>query len=143
MGISCPGLAVTTQTEELQPVFADAKSGATGDGVDQRLQIIALEECRTAALAADQEMLVAKAGGNEGLAVFALMDTLDQAELLKLFERAVDTYEPQGAVPTAGGIVHFQRGDGARTGRDRMDDRPSCGRQPVAVALQLVEPDLT
>jgi hypothetical protein len=76
-------------------VLADGKSAASGDGTDQRLEIIALKEPRPTALTTGQQVLLAPAGGPERLAAFGLMYVLDQAKLPQLLESAVDADEAE------------------------------------------------
>ncbi len=46
--------AISTQSEELQPVFPDLVTGLARDGGDQALQVVALEVCNPTAVTADQ-----------------------------------------------------------------------------------------
>jgi hypothetical protein len=140
MTASYYSLAIPAEAEKLQPVFANRIAGPPGDGPDERLEVIPFEECSPAAPAADQQVLMAAAGGYECLAALGLMHALHKAELLEPLECAIDADKPQGAVAPARSLIYLQRRDGARAGRHSVHDGAPRRRQTIAVAPQVEEP---
>ena len=59
--------------------------------LDELINVITIEENSSAALVAQQEMLMTFASGDERLTAFGLMNALNQTELFELFKRSIDS----------------------------------------------------
>jgi len=121
-------------------MFSDLIARLVCDGLDELIEIVALEECGSSALTAKQKMLVTFASGDERLTAFGLMNALNQAEFFQLFQRAIDGDQPEGGILIARRIIHLDRGQGALAGSDDLNDCLSRACQPISVILQLSEP---
>ena len=121
-------------------MLADLVAGAGGEQADQLVEVVSLEERHAAAALAEQQMLVPVPGGDKGLATGRLVDALHKVEVLKLFERAINGHEAEGAITLAGRVVNLDRGEGAAAPGDGLDDGAARLCQTIAVRMELVQP---
>ena len=117
-------------------MVVDFVTGLARDAGYQGFEVVALEVGHLAAALAQQQVLVSLAGGNEGLAAPRLVDALDQVQLLKLFQRAIDADQSQSWVSGSGGIENFQGGERPQAFGHCLDDGLACLGQAVSVLVQ-------
>lgn len=132
--------AVSAQPKELQPVFLNLVTRLLCNGLDERLDVVTLEEGNLSAVLAEQQMLVTLTSRDERLTPHWLVDALDEVQLLQLFQCAIHSDQPQRTVFLPRQIVHFDGGEGMVGIDYRLHHRAASLGDTIAVLMQLGEP---
>jgi len=117
-------------------MFIDLIARLARDGLDELIEIVSIEQGRSSALTAKQKMLMTLTCFDESLTSLRLVNALDQTKFFQLFQRAIDGDQAEGGILLARRIIYFDRGEGAVTIGDDLNDGAARARQTIAVLLQ-------
>jgi hypothetical protein len=131
---------VGAETEQLQPVLSDFVTCLLRDRLDERLNIVALEEGNLSAVLTEQQMLVTLTSRDERLTSHRLVDALDEMQLFQLFQRAVHGDKSKGTVFLACHVVHLDGGQGVVGLNHHLNYSAARFGDSITVFLQLGEP---
>jgi hypothetical protein len=90
---SLDSLAFAAGAKQLQPVVRDMISAGLSDFVHQWLQPVAAKELGTAALLADQQVIVIAGSGDISMAILGLVDSFDQGQFFEAGQSTVNGYQ--------------------------------------------------
>ena len=103
-------------------MFGDPIARLARNGLDELIEIVAIEERGSSALTTKQKMLVTFARRDERLASLRLVNALDQAKFFQLFERAINGDQSEGRILITRRIIHLDGSQGAVTIGDDLND---------------------